>query len=206
MKHWEKFANKKITRILNEKKSVIDIGGGLRILRKKGNRYEKSKKWIEDLIIQNKVDYKILDPIPDYNPDVIGDIHNLPFSDNSQDAIICIAVLEHVENPIKACMEMYRVLKPGGYCFVYVPFLYYFHAEKEYYHDYWRFTKDAVGLLFKNFSTIDVCGVRGAISTWLHISPFGRVKFLVMIADALDILFGKRASNQVSGYSIFLIK
>jgi len=59
------------------------------------------------------VDYKILDQVGDYCPDIVGDIHNLPFLDNSQEAIICIAVLEHVENPIKAMEEMYRTLKPG---------------------------------------------------------------------------------------------
>jgi len=51
--------------------------------------------------------------------------------------------LEHVENPIKAAREMYRALKPNGYCFVYVPFLYYYHAEKGYYGDFWRFTEDS---------------------------------------------------------------
>ncbi len=88
----------------------------------------------------------------DYNPDIIGDIHNLPFADNSIEAIVCLAVLEHVENPFKACAEIHRVLKPGGFCLITLPFLYYYHAEKGYYKDYWRFTKDAVELLFQDFS------------------------------------------------------
>ena len=204
MTPWDKFFQDKIKKIFEEKNSVIDIGGGLRILKEKGDRYNKSREWIVPYL--KKVDYKILDPVPDYNPDIVGDIHNLPFADNSQDAIVCIAVLEHVENPIKACGEIYRVLKPGGYCFIYVPFLYYYHAEKGYYKDYWRFTKDAMSILFKDFSSIDAQNVRGALATWLHLSPFGKIKFLVKLFNLLDIFFKKTKSNQASGYYIFLTK
>lgn len=204
MTRWDRFFRDKITKIFTDKKSIIDIGGGLRISKEKGNRYDKSRKWILPLL--KKADYRVLDPVPDYNPDIVGDIHNLPFADNSQDAIICIAVLEHVENPIKACEEVYRVLKPGGYCFIYVPFLYYYHAETGYYHDYWRFTKDTVDMLFKNFSLVDKQNVRGAFATWIKNSPLGRINFIMKCSQLLDKLFKKENSNQVSGYNIFLIK
>ncbi len=204
MNSWDKFFNEKIEKIFTEKKSIIDIGGGLRVLKKRGNRYDKSREWILPLIKQ--VDYKILDPVPDYNPDIVGDIHNLPFDDNSQEAIICMAVLEHVENPIKACQEIYRVLKPGGYCFVYVPFLFYYHAHKGYYKDYWRFTKDSINILFKDFSVIEKQSVRGAFKTWIKLSPLGRYKLFLKLANRIDFLTGKIKSNQVSGYNIFLIK
>ena len=36
------------------------------------------------MINQNSVDYKIMDVVPDYNPDIVGDIHNMPFADNSR--------------------------------------------------------------------------------------------------------------------------
>ena len=62
-----------------------------------------------------RVDYKILDKVADYSPDIVGDIHELPLEDNSVDAILCSAVLEHVEEPQRAVKEMYRVLKKGGY-------------------------------------------------------------------------------------------
>lgn len=206
MAPWEKFSNEKISKIFNEKKSVIDIGGGLRILKDRGNRHDESRKWIFDLMVKKGVDYKVLDSMPDYSPDIVGDIHNLPFPDNSQEAIVCLAVLEHVENPIKACQEMYRILKQGGYCFIYVPFLYYYHAEKGYYRDYWRFTKDSIDILFKDFSVVEKQNIRGAIATWLHLSPFGRVSFLAKAADLTDIIFKKINSNSPSGYSVFLIK
>jgi SAM-dependent methyltransferase len=203
-KAWERFFNEKILKIFSEKKDIVDIGGGLRVLREKNNRYDRTKEWIRPLL--KKVNYKILDPVPDFNPDIIGDIHNLPLKDNSLDAFLCIAVLEHVEDPLRACREMHRVLKPGGYCFVYIPFLYYYHAEGGYYKDYWRFTKDSVPLLFCDFSSVEIVSVRGAVQTWLRNSPLGRYKIVEKAGFILDRLFGKDSSDQVSGYNIFLIK
>ena len=74
------------------------------------------------MIAQNAVCYQVMDPTLEYHPDIVGDIHALPFQDSSQEAIICLAVLEHVEDPWLACRELWRVLKPGGYCLIYVPF------------------------------------------------------------------------------------
>lgn len=201
---WEYFARKNLQKIFEEKKSVIDIGGGLRATRGKSNRYDKSQEWLNSYI--NKVDYKILDPVDTYNPDIVGDIHNLPFKDNTQDAIICIAVLEHVENPIKAFEEIYRTLKAGGYAFIYVPFLYYYHAEKGYYGDYWRFTEDSLRLLSKPFSSFEIMPVRGAIETWIKLSPIGRWELLHPLWRMMDKISGKINSKQVSGYNLFLIK
>ncbi|MDO8492456.1 MAG: methyltransferase domain-containing protein [bacterium] len=204
METFSNFFQEKITRIFKEKENILDIGGGLRIDKKRNNRYEKDNAWIIPLAL--KTDYKIMDQVPDYNPDVVGDIHQMPFADNSLDAVICMSVLEHVENPLKACEEIHRVLKVGGYAFVYVPFLYYYHAERGYYHDYWRFTKDVLPLLFKKFLSIEISSTRGAIEAWIKLSPLGRSKLFCRLAGYMDTLTGKSRSNQVSGYNIFLIK
>ncbi len=206
MKPWDTFFKERMMRILKEKKSLIDIGGGLRISREKGNRFEPRNAWIIETIQANKIEYKILDPVPDYAPDIVGDIHNLPFLDASQEAIACIAVLEHVTDPFKARDEMFRVLQSGGMCIIYVPFLYYFHAEKGYYGDYWRFTKEGLALMFKNFSSVEIQAVRGAIGTLIRLTPLGRYRWVEQFAYYLDLLFHKISSNQVSGYSVFLIK
>ncbi len=201
---WEDFFRAKITKIFTESKNVLDIGGGLRVAKDKNNRYLAKNEWILPLL-QN-VDYKVLDPVPDYNPDIVGDIHDLPFTDNSLDAIICNAVLEHVKNPFKAVEEMHRVLKPGGHCFVYVPFLYYYHPMKGYYADYWRFTSDGIDELFKQFSSTEKQNVRGAIETWMHLSPLAKYKTPNYLASLLDRAFNKITSNQTSGFNVFLIK
>ncbi len=204
MTPWDSFFKKKIIKIFEDKKTVVDIGGGLRVLKGKGNRYDKNREWIRPYIAQ--VDYMVMDPVDDYDPDIVGDIHNLPFSDNSQDAIICIAVLEHVENPIQAWQELYRCLKPGGYCFIYVPFLYYYHAEKGYYGDFWRFTKDIIVHLSKSYTHIEIMPVRGAIETFIRLTPVGRIRFLTPLWQLVDRMTGKIYSKQVSGYNVFLVK
>jgi hypothetical protein len=44
------------------------------------------------------------------------DIHQIPFEENRFDVVLCNHVLEHVKDDIKAMQEIYRVLKPGGFC------------------------------------------------------------------------------------------
>ncbi|MEW6610009.1 MAG: class I SAM-dependent methyltransferase [Patescibacteria group bacterium] len=204
MTPWDAFFHHYVQKIFSEKRCVIDIGGGLRAVRGRGNRYEPSRAWLSSLI--EKVNYKIMDPVPDYRPDLIGDIEYLPFQDNTQEAIICLAVLEHVQDPWKACREIRRVLIPGGFCLLYVPFLYYYHAEKGYYKDYWRFTQDALSLLLQDFTEVDIQNVRGAIETWLHLSPFGKCTPLRAFCRWCDKAYGKIASRQVSGYYVFCVK
>jgi len=201
---WTQFENEKLKKIFSEKMLVIDIGGGLRVDKEKNNRYDPAREWLRPYI--EKVDYKIMDPVDTYHPDIVGDIHHLPFADESLDAIICIAVLEHVENPILAMQEMYRALKPGGYLYIYVPFLYYYHAEKGYYGDYWRFTKDTLAYLAKPFSVFEISPVRGALATLIRLSPIGRIKVFDPLWYLLDRITGKLSSSQVSGYNVFLIK
>ncbi|HEU4654470.1 MAG TPA: methyltransferase domain-containing protein [Steroidobacteraceae bacterium] len=49
------------------------------------------------------------------------DICNLSFKDNSFDAIVCIHVLEHIDDDKRAMSELYRVLTPNGVALLDVP-------------------------------------------------------------------------------------
>lgn len=60
------------------------------------------------------------------------DITDTAIKDNSIDVIICSHVLEHVLEDKKALSETIRVLKPGGYAFIMVPF---YHNLKKTYED-----------------------------------------------------------------------
>jgi len=46
-------------------------------------------------------------------PMVLADIHQIPFKDQSFDFVYCSHVLEHVEDPIRACGELMRIGKRG---------------------------------------------------------------------------------------------
>jgi SAM-dependent methyltransferase len=67
------------------------------------------------------IDYISIDIAPARNPSQIMDIINLEFENNTFDALICLHVLEHIPEDMKAMEELYRVLKPGGWSILQVP-------------------------------------------------------------------------------------
>lgn len=46
-------------------------------------------------------------------PLIAADVHHLPFSDKSFDFVYCAHILEHVDDPIRACSEIMRVGRRG---------------------------------------------------------------------------------------------
>lgn len=53
--------------------------------------------------------------------DIKMDIHKIPFGDNSFDVVFCNHVLEHVEDDIRACAEINRILRKGGWGIIQSP-------------------------------------------------------------------------------------
>lgn len=193
MTDWDKFFDEKIKE-LAQCRRILDAGGGAGFA-KELSKYEK--------LFENS-EYVVFDINAEPAPGVVkGDIHELPFADGSFDAFICKSVLEHVQNPQKVVGELYRILKKGGKGFLYVPFLFPYHAEKGFYKDYWRFSEDGVYELLKSFSKIEIQKVRGFFETLIHFLPLLRY-LLIWPARFLDGLFPSR--NQTSGFNIFVIK
>lgn len=52
---------------------------------------------------------------------MVGDAHDLKFPSESFDAVFCLEVLEHVEDPQKVLFEFKRVMKKQGYGIFLVP-------------------------------------------------------------------------------------
>ncbi|MBI5218408.1 MAG: methyltransferase domain-containing protein [Bacteroidia bacterium] len=53
--------------------------------------------------------------------DVKMDIQDIPFKDNTFDVVMCNHVMEHIPDESKAIMEVFRVLKKGGWAILQVP-------------------------------------------------------------------------------------
>lgn len=104
-----------------------------------------------DTYYPNVVNFEIVD----YDTtDVLGLGEYLPFHDNVFDAVISVAVLEHVRDPFKCASEIARVLKKGGELFCCIPFLQPLHG---YPHHYFNATPQGIRRLFESeFEVIDV--------------------------------------------------
>jgi SAM-dependent methyltransferase len=93
--------------------------------------------------------------IADYpSTDVLAVGEGLPFQDNTFDAILSLAVLEHVRDPFRCAHELIRVLKPGGRVLADVPFLQPVHG---YPHHYYNMTQQGLMALFEGLIDIELC-------------------------------------------------
>jgi len=92
--------------------------------------------------------------------DVRGVGEVLPFRDGAFDAVISIAVLEHVKDPFMCAKEIARVLRPGGRLVCCVPFLQPLHG---YPHHYYNMTSQGLRNLFDAYLEIDRIAVPESI-------------------------------------------
>ncbi|MHC5111192.1 MAG: class I SAM-dependent methyltransferase [Planctomycetota bacterium] len=56
-----------------------------------------------------------------------GSVLEIPYADNTFDAVICLSVLDHIADREKGFRELARVLKPGGHMYIDVPNKYAYH-------------------------------------------------------------------------------
>lgn len=158
-------------------KSIIaQLGEGARIL-----DLGCGKRKLADYVIRADVNPKV-------KPDVVCDAHKLPFKTNYFDAIICTALLEHVSDPQKVVLEIYRTLKPNGVVYVEIPFLQGYHSDP---YDFQRFTIMGLEKLFEAFkkTEVGVCVGPSSALAWM----LGKYPSLLvnnkLFAQALEFLF-----------------
>jgi SAM-dependent methyltransferase len=77
-----------------------------------------------------------------------------PFMEGDADFIICSEVLEHSFNFRQVIKNIFDNMKPGATAFVSVPFAYEVHGWD--YHDYFRYTEEALSKLFSEFSSCEI--------------------------------------------------
>jgi SAM-dependent methyltransferase len=131
MKRYTRIAELNFLKQFETKDTVLDIGAGKPPYRK---------------LFPNRVSVDINEKL---NPDVVGDIYDLPFDDSSQDTVLCIEVFEHLKEPQKAADELHRILKKGGVLIFATRFLYPLHDVPG---DYWRYTPYVLKEIFRKWN------------------------------------------------------
>lgn len=76
---------------------------------------------IKKILLKSKCNYYDADLNPN-NAKYKVDITKIEFDEDFFDYIICIHVLEHIIDDVKAMSEIHRVLKPGGTAYLSVPY------------------------------------------------------------------------------------
>jgi SAM-dependent methyltransferase len=97
-----------------------------------------------------------LEIVPYPSTDVLAVAEQLPFLDDTFDAVISCAVLEHVKDPFAAAREIVRVTKPGGTIYADVPFLQPYHGYPSH---YYNMTSQGLVNLFQDACEIQRTGV-----------------------------------------------
>jgi SAM-dependent methyltransferase len=135
---------------------ILDVGCG-------DKPYEK--------LLKNHEKYIGLDYDGAHYPDkidIIASADSIPLLDGSVDSVLCTQLLEHMENPDLVISEIKRILKPGGYAVISVPFIWNIHMEPR---DFFRFSKFGLEYLMKknNLNIISIQELGGFWITWLQL-------------------------------------
>tara|TARA_B100000401_G_scaffold428032_1_gene360194 strand:+ start:50 stop:727 length:678 start_codon:yes stop_codon:yes gene_type:complete len=188
----------KILNNINRDDFILDIGKGMR------EKFSKIRsKNVETLDVNQYDDY----------PNIIFDLCDQLDKSlyEKYDKIICLAILEHVYNPFLAVDNLKKMLKKKGIIYGYVPYLNYYHAPNDLkFQDYFRFSKDALTYLFKDFSKVKLFPIRGRISTPFNIMFAGRWK-KYLEKTSINIFLDKLSSDeknikQCSGFNFIIYK
>lgn len=106
-------------------------------------------------VFQSSVAYTGLDIHEGENVDVVGDVHTLSshFPGNHYDAVFSISVFEHLAMPWKACLEINRIMKPGGLLYISThPTI----PPHELPWDFWRYSRETFKTLLNDSTGFEI--------------------------------------------------
>ena len=161
-----------ILETLGEDAVVLDIGGG--------------KRQLDDPRYLN-LDYSYHD-----EPDLFGDATKLPFKDDCIDFVYTAAVLEHINNPIAAGREIYRVMKSGGVLLANSAFMQPVHSEGQHFFNHTIYGIDHVFNQFKD-RELSWGGSLSDMLDWFldvthvkHLATADKVRSFMLLAKEFD--------------------
>lgn len=163
--------------VLGRLRTTLDARGTCDVLVVGGGQQRSSLDPQVRSPIAHHVVYTDVDASADV--DLFCDGHDLPFADDSFDAVITTAVLEHVLYPERVAAEITRVLKPDGLLYSELPFMQQVHEGA---YDFTRYTLSGHRRLFNRFTEIDSGMVAGPATT------------LVWAIENFALAFVKRSS------------
>lgn len=99
--------------------------------------------------------------------DIVADLNLiLPVESEVADTVLSFQVLEHLREPQLMLHEAFRILKPGGYMIITVPFQWWVHEAP---FDYYRYTPYGLKYLFEKagFQNVIVEPTSGFFTMWI---------------------------------------
>lgn len=131
--------------------------------------------------------------------DCAADLRQLPFRSHCAGTVLCTAVLEHCEEPLRALAEMRRCLSPGGKLILTAPFIWHIHEEPR---DFFRYSRYGLEYLLRKagFEIVSVEPLSGFFGTFaqlgayqlfrLHRGPLRALPVIPCAALALQVVGG----------------
>ena len=126
--------------------------------------------------------------------DIVADICQLPFANETVDLVVATGVLEHVADPSVLLLEARRVLRPSGHLHIEVPFLQQYHEDPV---DYQRWTLPGMRHILEQHGF-------ALTESGCHIGP--TVTLITLVAHYWQIVFeGPTLLNKILANGIFWI-
>lgn len=160
--------------------NVIDIGCG----EKPYYRYVKDK--VDSYIGLDHPDT----PHSKENIDVLSTAYSIPFENNYFDVAILTQVIEHLEEPQRALIEINRVTKVGGYLIIAWPFLYPIHEAPR---DFYRYTSYGMRSMaesagFEVQKLVPVSGFWVTLFGLTSLYIFGKSRYLYLLLSPIILV------------------
>jgi hypothetical protein len=128
------------------------------------------------------------------------------------DKAVCFSVLESLYDPQAGIDNLRAMLKDGGRLYLFAPFIGKYEGPRDQsYYDFFRFTRDGLAYLLRDFASVDIYPVRGQYAAIANLMPHWKLwierRFGHGLNRALDRLADPDLSAlNASGYNIIAVK